>query len=724
MVALCLIAGPGLAQDAAPANPVRPRVGLVLGGGGARGAAHIGVLEVLEQLRIPVDCVAGTSMGALVAGAWAAGRSPAQMRAELAQADWGDMFQDYPGYDDLTLRNKRQSQRFLPGSEAGITATGLVTPPGVVLGQKIKLFLNQMVHADTGEPQIEQLPLPLSIIATDIGTGQRVVYRDGSLTQAMRASMSVPGLMAPLEYRGRKLVDGGLVDNVPIREVRERCDAQVVIAVNVGSPTLNAEDVSGLLSITAQMVALLTEQNVSASLALLQPQDILIQPDLGSVTAGDFARHAEAADRGRAAAEALAHRLAPLAVDAAGYAAWQRDVAVRERAVPRIDEVQVVGLLRADEALVRRWLGQRVGAPLDTAALTRDLGRVYGDGHYERLDYTVQREGERHILRVLPVEKSWGPNYLRLGLRLDSSLSQGSSYLLRAGYQRTWVNDLGGELLLVGELGSTTSASAEWYQPLTPTQRYFVDAVADYRRERLDYFVVEQRVAEYRTARSRLDLLAGINLDLLGQMRLGWRETKVSNELETGVDLFRSVPGKRYGGWLLSLEADRQDRQYFPRSGWAAQISAFRARDGEFTRLALEARAVLPWQAYVLGTRVAWTGSPSGQLPLQEAARLGGFLNLTGFASGQLVGDDVSYAHLRAERIIGRLPLGLRGDMRLGLALESGRVGQAYTQQKRNGWLNSVALYLGGETPLGSVYVGIGQGSGRTTNAYLFVGTP
>lgn len=702
----------------------RPRIGLVLGGGGARGAAHIGVLEVLEQLRVPVDCVAGTSMGALVAGAWAAGRSPAQMREELGKADWVDMFQDTADYAELNFRNKRLSQRFLPGSETGLTDRGAVGPPGVVLGQKIKLFFNHLVRADTGEPEIERLPLPLSIIATDIGSGERVVFRDGSLTQAMRASMSVPGLMAPLEYRGRKLVDGGLVDNVPVREVRERCGAQVVIAVNVGSPPLKAEEVSGLLSITAQMVALLTEQNVSASLAGLSAQDILIKPDLGTVTAADFGRHAEAADRGHAAAQAVAARLAPLGVDAAAYADWQREVAVRERAVPLIDEVQVSGLLRADEALVRRWLGQREGTPLDTSSLTRDLGRAYGDGHYERLDYSLLRVGGRQILRVLPVEKSWGPDYLRLGVSLDSNLSQGSSYQLRAGYQRTWMNRLGGELLVVGELGSTTGASAEWYQPLTATQKFFVDLAAAYRRERVDYFRLEQRVAEYRSARSTLDVLGGVNVDLLGQLRLGWRVSRVRSELETGVDLFGFEPGQRSAGALLAFDADRLDRLYFPRSGWAAQATLFDAQRDDYSRLALDLRAFRQLQNFVLGARASWTTSPKGRLPLTEAGRLGGFLNLTGFASGQLIGDDVAYAHLRFERIIGRLPLGLRGDMRLGLALETGRVGQAYTLQKRNGWLKSAALYLGGETPLGAVYIGLGQGSGGSTNAYLFIGTP
>jgi NTE family protein len=573
--AACVLAWPAAAADETAAAATRPRVGLVLGGGGARGAAHIGVLEVLQRLRVPVDCVAGTSMGALVAGAWAAGLSPATMRKELAAADWGDMFQDNPDYADLNFRNKRLSQRFLPGTETGISAGGAVSPPGVVAGQKIKLFFNHLVRADAGERELQELPLPVSIIATDIGNGERVVYREGSLTLAMRASMSVPGLMAPLEYRGRKLVDGGLVDNVPIREVRERCNAQVVIAVNVGSPPLPPEQVNGLLSITAQMVALLTEQNVSASLATLKPGDIYIKPDLGSVTAGDFERHAEAAESGRVAAEAVAAQLAALSVDEPTYAAWQQRIAVRERGVPRIDAVEIAGMLRVNPEVLRRYVEQRNSAPLDRTALERDLLRAYGDGHYERVDYTILNQQGRNVLRLLPVEKSWGPDYLRMALRLDSNLSQGSTYLLRAGYQKTWLNDLGGEMLITAELGSSTGAGVQLYQPLDAGQRFFVDAQAEYRRDRNDYFVLDQRVAEYRTSRSRLELTAGVNFNLVGQLRAGWRQTKVFNSLETGIDIFAPVPERPAGGWLLALDMDQSDRLYFPRSGWSLQASWF-----------------------------------------------------------------------------------------------------------------------------------------------------
>jgi NTE family protein len=322
------------------------------------------------------------------------------------------------------------------------------------------------------------------------------------------------------------------------------------------------------------------------------------------------------------------------------------------------------------------------------------------------------------------VEKSWGPDYLRLALQLDSNLSQGSTYRLRAGYQKTWLNSLGGELLVVGELGNVSGAGVELYQPVDAAQRWFVDAQADYKRERNDYWLKDQRIAEYVVARSRLDLTAGVNFSLLGQLRFGWREQHAGKSLDTGVDIFESVAAQASGGWLLNLDMDQLDRLYFPRKGWAAQASLYNSDRSHYARVSLEGRFVQPLADWVLGARATWTGSPRGDLPLYDAAKLGGFLNLTGYASGQLIGDDAAYAHVRAERIIGHAPLGLRGDLRLGLALEAGRMGKPYTLQVRNGWLNSVALYLGGETAFGPVFVGVGRASSGSVNAYLVVGAP
>jgi len=706
------------AADEAP----RPRVGLVLGGGGARGAAHIGVLEVLQQLRVPVDCVVGTSMGGLVTGVFAAGLTPAEMREALAKADWDDMFKDSPAFNDMSYRNKRISQLYLPGTEVGVNNKGLAIAPGAVAGQKIKAFFNQLVHADRGELTIENLPLPVSLIATDIGNGGRVVMREGSLTQAMRASMSVPGLMSPVERDGRKLVDGGLVDNVPIGEARQRCNADVVIAINVGSPLLKPEEVNSLLSVSLQMVNILTEQNVTQSLATLKSTDIYIKPDLEGITSGDFNRSSETADRGRAAAEAVADQLRRLSVSEAQYAVWRRSIDAPNRPSPRVDTIEITGLRRVNPAVVESQISQPVGEPLNTPALNADLLRVYGDGYYENVDYTLLRERDRNILRLTPVEKSWGPDYLRFGIGFQGDRS-GSIFSLRAAYHKTWMNALGAELLIGGELGNTKSLSIDYYQPLDPAQRFFIEPLLLIQRQNAYVYQNDQRIAEVQVDTALAELAAGLRFTNYGQAKFGWRQTHKTGDTIVGQPLLSPFKVST-GGPFVNIDLDQLDRIYNPLNGWGFAADYFAADGDGYSRLGATARLARQISAdWVVQSRLSYQGSPVGQLPLSDVAKLGGFLNLSAFADGQLLGDDATYGNLRIERIIGRLPLGLRGDMRLGLALEAGRFGTLYTETGRTGWQNSIGLYLGGETPIGPVYVGFARSpSSGYTNAFVIVG--
>lgn len=725
--ALAILASAAAAQSTladAQEAAARPRVGLVLGGGGARGAAHIGVLEVLERLRVPVDCVAGTSMGGLVAGAFAAGVSPREMREAMAGADWADMFQDNPEFFDMSYRNKRLSQSFLPGTELGVTPEGLAYAPGVVTGQKIKAFFNKLVHDDRGERLIEQLPLPLSIVATDIVSGSRVVMRDGSLTQAMRASMSVPGLMAPVERDGRKLVDGGLVDNVPIAEVRDRCKPDVVIAVNVGSPLLSSNQIGSLVSVTVQMVNILTEQNVTQSLATLKPTDIYIKPDLEGISSGAFDLNSDAADRGRSAAAGVSDRLARLSVSEAQYAQWLRRVDVPEVPVQRIDAIEIGPLARVNPADVQRTISQKVGEPLDTDRLDRDLLRIFGEGYYERVDYALVREDGRNTLRVLPMEKSWGPNYLRLGISLESNLATGASYTVRAAYQRTWLNALGAELLAVAEIGNRTRLGVDYFQPVDGAQRYFVGASAGYERQSVYIFQDDDKLAELDVYKLAGQVLVGARVGTLGQVRLGWEEAAKRGGISIGPPKLADFD-VHYGGWFAEMDLDHMDRIYLPRSGWAAQGRYFDAPSQGYSRLDANLRGAVPRGEWITFGRASFAGSPKGTLPDWDAAKLGGFLNLSAFARDQLIGDDAIYAGLRIERIIGKMPLGIRGDIRVGTALEVGRMGTAYTETNLHGWQNSLGLYLGGETPIGAIFIGAAYSpSSGYSNVYFVLGTP
>ena len=391
-----------------------------------------------------------------------------------------------------------------------------------------------------------------------------------------------------------------------------------------------------------------------------------------------------------------------------------------------IDEIDVAGLKRVNPDAVRRHLSVDVGNHAETDRLNRDMMRMYGDGWYESVDYSLLDARDRNILRVTPVEKSWGPDYLRFGFNLDSNFKQDSSYTFRAAYDKTWLNSLGGQLLIGGEIGRKNSAAIDYYQPLDSRQRYFFESSLAYIYETKGAYQDGHKVSEYATSQARLSLGAGANIGLLGQVRVGWLQQRVDSELRTG-SATSTIPADTkasYGGPYVGLDFDQMDRLYFPTSGWASRIGYFNASSGDYSKLTAELRAAKAFGDLVVNGTVRYQGSPRGQLPYYDAATLGGFLNLSGFASNQLVGDEIRYGGLRFEKIIGRLPLGLRGDMRAGLALEAGKVNTPYTDTNRTGWLKSTTLYLGGETPLGPIYLGYGRSDAGSSNVYLFIGTP
>jgi NTE family protein len=710
------------AGPAAPAAGPRPRIGLVLGGGGARGTAHVGVLEVLEALRVPVDCIAGTSMGSLVAGAYLSGLGPRKMLDRLGEVDWRELFDDESARGETNYRERRLAQSYYPGMEAGKTQEGLRMARGLVGGQKIKLFFNSLVGADRAERNIASLPLPLAIIATDIGNGDRVVFRDGELALAMRASMSVPAVMVPVAWRGRYLVDGGLVDNLPVTEARALCRPDVVIAVDVGSPLLKAGQVNSLRSVAGQMVNILTEQNANASRALLRPGDVYIKPELTGISAVDFDKYREGAARGRAAAQGQAAALRRLAVPQQDYLAWAGRL--RGAVVPaaRIDAVEIAGLRKVNPELVRKNLDVTPGQTLDTARLESGLARVYGEGDFESVDYALLGTRERRILQVTPTEKNWGPNFLRFGVNFEGSNKE-TEYALRAAYHRKWLNPLGGEWLSGAQVGERSNWFTQFYQPLDARQYFFLQSSVGMSTDNLNAYQEDHRIAQYRLRSRTAIFAAGINVGTVGQLRVERTVRKTVASVETGAPTL-PTGDSLLQGWQLVADFDQFDRTFFPTRGWAARSAWFRDTDAGYGRLSTELRAARTWGDYVINGRLSYTGSTTGRLPLADAAALGGFLNLSGYVRNQILADDVRYANLRGEKIIGRMPLGLQGDLRFGVSLEAGSARGRYSETRANGWQQALAVYFGGETPVGPLYLGYGYARGGRSSLYLFIGLP
>ena len=707
----------------------RPRVGLVLGGGGARGGAHLGVLAVLEELRVPVDCVAGTSMGALVGGAYAAGVAPAEITDLVARTDWTTMFDDSAGREQVNIRRKDLDDRYYSALELGVTREGLRFREGAVAGEKLKLFFNQLVRVDLGDRPIEELPLPLAVIATDIGTGERVAIRNGNLTSAMRASMSVPGLIAPVLRDGRKLVDGGLTDNLPVAEARSLCNPDVLVVVNVGSPLFKPEQVTGLGTVLGQVVNLLTEQNVARSMAELRPGDIYIRPELGDITSTAFTRQVDAVNPGREAALAVRDKLSRLALPPAEYAAFQERVRmVSKQSPPVIDQIAVEPTRFVSPGTIRRGIKQKEGEPLDARQLAADLVREFNEGDLHSLDYSVARERDRTVLRVTPVEKPWGPNYLRFGMHIASDFRSESTYNFRALFRSTWLNRLGGEWLVGAQIGSLQRLDTEFYQPLDLRHASFLRFYGGTSLEKAPLYADADRIAIYRVQHNVASAEAGVNLGVHGQARVGWAERRLGSVLDTGPASFPNVTD-RLGGPIATLAVDTYDQPFFPTRGIKLDVTHFDAQrvlegPGKYSRSELRFGA-----AYSLGHWVVLGGLEGGtafkgDLPAADAFTLGGPRRLSGFAPDQLRGQDYAFGRLEGQY---RLPfaspffgLTLIG----GVLAEAGRMNKPVTETTFTGWQRSLGAYIAANTPVGPVYLGVADAKNGKGRFYLFIGTP
>src|SRR5689334_17701987 len=461
---LCVL-GSALAQRA-------PRVGLVLSGGGARGLAHVGVLKVLEALRVPVHCVTGTSMGAIVGGAYAAGTAPADLEAYVRKADWDEVFRDSPPRTDISTRRKVDEYKTLFAPEYGVSRRGLVLPKGVIAGVSIEGFFRGLTQPAIDVTDFDKLPIPFRAVAADIETGEAVVLSRGSLSRAMRASMSVPGALSPVEIDGRLLVDGGIANNLPIDEARKLC-GDVIIAVNISTPALKREQITSALSVAGQLINFLGKVNVERQLNSLGARDVLIAPELGDISAASFERSADAIRIGEEATRAVAGSLARYSLSAEQYAALRHRQVAERKALGTVDEIRFEGLRRTNPEVLRALVSSKPGEPLTEEQLSADLRRIYGRGDFESIDYHIRAEDGRRVMVIEPKEKDWGPDYLRFGLGLATDFQGQNIFNILAQYRRTWLNRLGGEWLSEAQIGQRTYLSTEFIQPVEDRGRYF-----------------------------------------------------------------------------------------------------------------------------------------------------------------------------------------------------------------------------------------------------------
>jgi NTE family protein len=723
--------------SAAIAQERPPRVGVVLGGGGARGVAHIGVLKVLEEMRIPIACIAGTSMGALVGGLYAAGVTTDEMTERLARIDWDDLFNDDPARTEKPFRAKRDDFENLIRLELGIRGASFLLPSGATAGYKFEFLLRELTAraGNYAEQDFDRLPIPYRALATDIVNGTSKVFRSGDLVKAMRASMSVPGAISPVEIDGALYVDGGLLQNVPVAAAREAC-ADVVIAVNVGAGLLRREELASILGVSLQMVNVLMEQNVRSSLASLAAADVLIAPELGAFSSTDFAGAMDLVPIGEAAARAQAEKLRKLSVSEEQYRAWRSSVAARLPGVPPVTEVRVVTRgERVNPEVIERELAEAPGIDLrrrkeqdfSVTNLNARLEQVYGRGDFERMDYRfVDRPGTRTV-EVQGVEKSWGPHYLKFGLGLASDKEQ-TRFNVAASQRSTWLNALGGEWRNDAQIGYHDRLASEFYQPLHFRSGAFVAPRVEWNETPITFFLDGRRVGEYRVQTTRAHLDFGVQ-NKYGELRAGAFAGRLNAREDFGT--FTQAPNFDIDqtGYTLSAIFDQIDRPQFPRDGLYAALRTYGTWEtgdpaGNYSKAEFFALAAKTWGRHTLQLAGYWGETLSGGTRAYDPFLLGGFLRGSGYRMDELLGESAALLRAVYSHRLATLPHPVGSGVYLGGSLEGTRatLGGVDGPEKTR---PSASLFLGADTFLGTVYLAFGQAlsDDRPRSLYLMLGT-
>jgi NTE family protein len=715
----------GVAADAS-ANGKRPRVALVLSGGGARGFAHVGVLRALRDLRVPVDIVVGTSMGSVVGGAYAAGASIDELEKMAATTDWDSVVADRPARDALAFRRRDEDVTIPSRIEFGLNREGISLPPAAASNAALEMALERLLPPGTRNTPVGRLPLPFRAVASDLLTGELVTLDDTPLFQTMRASLAVPGVFAPVRIKGRLVVDGGLVRNLPV-DLARAMGADVVIAVNVGTPLASEKELGSALGVANQMLQILTEQNVQRSIRELGPQDMLIAPDLQGVSFLDFATYARAIAAGEKAARELSPRLAALSLPPGQFAALEahRLAGPRESDSPKmLAKLEVQGTQHVNPEVLKKQSGLEPGQPVSREDVRQAEVALYGRGDLARVETEVQDKGEQREVTIRATEAEWARNRMRVGLELASDFRDANDFAIKLMHVRSSLNDWGGELRSEARIGNTRGVGVQWWQPLGPGVKWYVMPSAQ-----LGETVTEMFSGGLRKARVGYDVRAGSLA--IGREFGNWGDLNVgvSKQRYTVHTIVPEQPDSpdqkvRDTVRFVRFRIDTLDSLGFPTRGVLLNLgresspgssSNVGSAQANWGASGLFAFHYKDWAGHFLAE---WARSQAGAAPIN----LGGFLRLSGTQTDSIQEPTVLLTRVVLARKIGALPSAFGGTLRAGFSLEMGGGFDRKPDALGRALKQAGSVFLQVETRFGPLFLGAGATKNGEQTAYLFLG--
>jgi NTE family protein len=725
---------------ALPVQAERPKIGLALAGGGAKGSAHIAVLELLEANNIPIDYIAGTSIGAYIGGLYALGYSAAEIKEIMYSVDMASGYSDAIDRDLLRFRTKRQTDKFNLGLEAGFSDGQFRIPWGILYGQSATRVFRRSAGNIPNFDSFDDLAIPFRAIATDLATNDIVVLASGNLLKAMKASATVPGALVPVEIDDQFLVDGGMAQNLPITEVRNM-GADIVIAIDISSPLMEIENIDNAINVFNQISGFLTVRNIEEQKKLLGADDVYIRPQVDELSTTDFSRLDEAYDSGRIAAEEKLESLKKLSVDVEEYQRHQKEkkskfddlmLAIKQPVV----EIMLVNLSSYNDAYLLHTLDLHTGAAITTEALIDAIDRVYALDHFERVDATFEQREDGRILIVEVVQKSWGPNYLEVGLGWEDDFDLESTINLDFAYTIGNITDKNGEWRNEVGLGTDKTFRSELYLPQDFAHDFYQSAILQVRRENRNYFIENERALVFRRNSQQIDWGLGYNFDhrAIAEAGFTFERGDFSNVVVLTDDIEYSSKG-----FYLMLGYDTLDRISFPTRGDRLTISvtlrnedingesifgdSFVEENFDSTQTLLDWKSALSSgnHGIVAKLSIAYTDSDIDRSA--HLVTLGGFLNLSGYHRDSLVGNDKFFGALSYQYDLGRSALGLESfPLYLGASLEAGNVWAESDSIDFDELIPAGSVFAGTDSRLGPIILAVGFSEANKPTVYFYLG--
>lgn len=725
---LCVLLTPLYAAE-------RPKVGLVLSGGGAKGAAHVGVLKILEEHHIPVDYIAGTSIGAYVAGMYSLGYNASEVEAIMMGVDWDSGYSDTIPRNVLSYRDKQLRDRYNIPLNIGYTEGEVRAPSGLLRGQTMSQLLRQSTDLVQQFGDFDTLAIPYRAVATDLETSLPVVINHGSLVKAMQASATVPGALQPTQIDGKLLVDGGIANNMPV-DVVKAMGADIIIAVDIGSPLVKKDKLDSTIAVLDQLSNFLTNASTEKQKQLLTDKDVLIRPAIDALSTTDFTIMPLALTLGKEAANGQLDKLQNMSVSAEEYAAYveakkaKGKLLIANVAHP-IKEIVFDNQSKVSLNLLKETLNLEAGQAVTKDELNDALKRIYALNKFERVDAEFVEGEEGRVLTVTTRAKSWGPNYFQLGFNWEDDFSSDSAISFDMAYTMTDLTFNGGEWRNEVKLGFEKLFATEFYQPLDRDQEFYSRARYQFDVHNWDLYDNNNRVFVFDKKTHTIELGIGYNYVLQGFIEFGLVGEK--GVIVNDAWLLKDFDFNSYGAYLR-VGYDSLDSISFPTSGNRITLNVY-VRNEDFDDVVdnnkneFSVQVEADWKGALSVGNHAFVGKASlatnnnDGLNTLHLSDLGGFLNLSGYHKDSLTGAHKLFGAFVYQYDLGRDALGMRDyPLYLGLSLEAGNVWYERSEVSLSDLIYASSLYIGTDTSMGPAALGFGITDMGDKSLYLFVG--